>query len=172
MGRERNAVAQPTVSSVDGATTASGLEAYRNKSLTYEIGAEGPLFTLPGGKARLATGVGYRQNDFQDLSISGNAINSDGDESSRFAYAELNLPLVGPEQGIGGIERLELTGAIRTEDGDYGRITTPKLGVIYSPSADLSLKASWGKSFKAPTLDQRYRTQIAINYPAAIIGTG
>src|SRR5690348_14486182 len=170
VGKEKNSIAQPTVNRANGAITANGLTAYRNKSLTYEIGAEGPLFVLPGGEARLATGVGYRYNDF--LNLSGNATRADGDESSRFAYAELNLPLVGPEQGIGGIEQLELTGAFRTEDGDYGRVTTPKFGVIYSPSADFTLKASWGKSFKAPTLLQRYAAQFAIYYPASTFGAG
>src|SRR6185312_6160471 len=170
VGKEKNAMAQPTVNRADGAVTAAGLSAYQNKSQTYEIGAEGPLFTLPGGEARLATGAGYRYNDFQYRS--GNTTIYGGDESSRFAYAELNLPLVGPEQGIGGIERLELSGAIRTEDGDYDRVTTPKLGVIYSPSADITLKASWGKSFKAPTLNQRYSAGYALYYPAATFGTG
>ncbi|WP_449429560.1 TonB-dependent receptor plug domain-containing protein [Rhodanobacter umsongensis] len=170
VGNDKNAVAQPAVSTAGGQVTANGLVAYKNKSLTYEMGAEGPLFTLPGGEARLAAGAGYRYNDFQYMS--GTAIRAGGDESSRFAYAELNLPLVGPEQSIGGIERLELTGAARTEDGDYGRVTTPKLGVIYSPNADFSLKASWGKSFKAPTLLQRYSNQTATYYPAATFGAG
>lgn len=169
VGKEKNSVAQPTVSRATG-VLANSTSTYSNKSLTYEIGAEGPLFTLPGGETRLAIGMGYRYNDF--LEPSGSKIVAEGDESSRFAYAELNLPLVEPEQGIGGIDRLELTGAIRTEDGDYGRVTTPKLGVIYSPSADFSLKASWGKSFKAPTLFQRYFAQNAIYYPAATFGTG
>lgn len=167
-GKEKNSVAQPTVNRADGAVTSNGLVTYSNKSLTYEIGAEGPLFTLAGGEARLATGAGYRYNDFLYSSISRSTI--DGDESSRFAYAELSLPLVGPEQGIGGVERLMLTGAVRTEDGDYGRVTTPKLGVIYSPSADFTLKTSWGRSFKEPTLLQRYSNQIAIYYPAATLG--
>jgi outer membrane receptor protein involved in Fe transport len=170
VGKERNSITRPTVSKESGVVTANSLIAYSNKSLTYEIGAEGPLFTLADGEARLAAGTGYRYNDFQRQS--GDAIGYGGDESSRFAYAELNLPLVGPEQGIGGIERLELTGAVRTEDGGYGRVTTPKLGVIYSPSADFSLKASWGESFKAPTLFQRYATRNALYYPAATFGTG
>jgi outer membrane receptor protein involved in Fe transport len=170
LGKEENSIAQPIVSRVDGGVAHTGLDAYRNKSLTYEIGAEGRLCTLPGGEARLATGAGYRYNDYLDSSDSGNRINTDGDQSSRFAYAELNLPLIGPEQGIARIERLSLTGAIRTEDGDYGRVTTPKLGVVYAPDADFSLKTSWGKSFKAPTLDQRYWTQNALYYPAATFG--
>jgi len=168
IGKEKNSVAQPTVNRTDGAITPDGLVTYRNKSLTYEIGAEGPLFMLPGGEARLATGAGYRYNDF--LYLGNDTVNADGNESSRFAYAELNLPLVGPEQGIDGIERLALTGAVRTEDGDYGRVTTPKLGVIYSPSADFTVKTSWGKSFKAPTLLQRYSVTQALYYTAATFG--
>jgi outer membrane receptor protein involved in Fe transport len=170
IGKEENSTSQQTVNSEDDTVTANSLDAYRNKSQTYEIGAEGPLFTLPGGEARLATGAGYRYNDYRDLYD--HTIYAEGDESSRFAYAELSLPLIGPEQGIGGIERFELTGAVRTEGGDYGRVTTPKLGMIYSPSADVSLKASWGKSFKAPTLVQRYTGHLAIYYPATTFGTG
>lgn len=170
VGKEKNSIAQPTVIRADGAITANGITTYRNKSLTYEIGAEGPLFTLPGGEARLATGAGYRYNDF--LNLEGGSRRGYGDESGRFAYAELDLPLVGPEQGIGGVERLALTGAVRTEDGDYGRVTTPKFGVIYSPSADFTLKASWGKSFKAPTLAERYTSRLAIYYPASAFGAG
>ena len=170
VGKDKTSFAQPTASRAAGAIPTNSLGAYSNKSRTYEIDAEGPLFTLPGGEARLATGAGYRYNGFLNTNISGNTINADGDESSRFAYAELNLPLVGPEQGIGGIERLALTGAVRTEDSDYGTVTTPKFGVIYSPNADLSLKASWGKSFKEPTLMQRYSTQTAIYYPATTFG--
>ncbi|TAL73372.1 MAG: TonB-dependent receptor [Rhodanobacter sp.] len=170
LGKEKNIVSATTVNRASGVVTAHSPVTYRNKSLTYEIGAEGPLVTLPGGEARLAAGAGYRYNDF--LYLSGNAVKADGEESSRFAYAELNLPLVGPEQSVGGIERLALTGAVRAEDGDYGRVTTPRFGVVYSPSADFSLKASWGKSFKASTLEQRYSAGTAIYYPASTFGVG
>ena len=37
-----------------------------------------------------------------------------------------------------------------------GKVTTPKVGLIYEPGAALTLKASWGRSFKAPTLYQQY----------------
>lgn len=169
-GKDNSSYAQPTVSRASGMVTSRGLGAYRNKSLSYEIGAEGPLLALPGGEARLAAGAGYRYNDF--LYLTGITTHADDGQTGRFAYAELNLPLVEPWQGIGGINRLELTGAIRTEDGDYGRVTTPKFGVIYSPSTDFSLKASWGKSFKAPMLLQRYLSKNAIYYPAEEFGTG
>lgn len=171
-GEEKNSVTQLTVRGIGGAVAANSHVTYRNKSLTYGIDAEGPLLKLPGGEARLAVGAGYRTNNFFYQSISSSVTRFGGDQDSRFVYAELNLPLVGPEQGIRGVDRLALTGAVRTEDGDYGKVTTPKLGVIYSPGADFTLKASWGKSFKAPTLLQRYSNQTATYYPAATFGSG
>lgn len=135
----------------------------------YEVDGEGPLFSVPGGDARLAVGLGYRHNDF--LYLYTGIPTADGNEGSRFAYAELNLPLVSPDLGVAGIHRLELTGAIRTEDYDsYGRVTTPKIGVIYSPGADWTLKGSWGKSFKEPTLFQGYIEQFSYLYPVAVFG--
>lgn len=152
-----------------GATVFDSRYHYGNKSRTYEIGAEGPLLTLPAGDARVAVGAGYRHNDFLYLFNGGPS--ADGEEGSRFAYAEMNVPLVGRGQGVAGIERLALTGALRTEDYDsFGRVTTPKLGMVYSPNADFTLKASWGKSFKAPTLYQGYIGQFSYLYPAAIFG--
>lgn len=144
---------------------------YRNKSLSYEIGAEGPLFALPGGDARLAVGAGYKKNQFLQRSLVSGIINADGKDSSRFAYAEINLPFVGPHQHISGVKRLLFTAALRGEDyASSGSVITPKLGMIYEPGADVTLKASWGRSFKAPTLLQLYQTQFAALYPAALVG--
>lgn len=152
-----------------GAQTLNNAFNYGNESRMYEVGAEGPLFALAGGDARLAIGAGYRHNDF--LYLFNNGPTADGDEGSRFAYAELDLPLVAPGQGIGGVHRFSLTGAVRTEDYDsYGGVTTPKLGLIYSPTVDWTLKASWGKSFKTPTLYQGYIGQFSYLYPATTFG--
>ncbi|OOG57863.1 TonB-dependent receptor [Rhodanobacter sp. B05] len=142
-----------------------------NVSRGYEVGAEGPLFALPGGDARLAVGAGYRYDKYWQLDYSTRTDTIQGDQSSRFAYAELNLPLIGSDQNITGVRRLALTAAVRGENYDsFGRVTTPKLGLIYDPSADFTTKASWGRSFKAPTLYQRYSAQNAPLLPAAALG--
>lgn len=152
-----------------GATAFISKYNYGNKSRTYELGAEGPLLSLPGGDARAAVGAGYRHNEF--LYLFNDNPSADGEEGSRFAYVELNVPLAAPSQDIAGIHRLALTGALRTEDYDsYGRVTTPKIGLIYSPVADWTVKASWGKSFKTPTLYQGYIGQFSYLYPAATFG--
>jgi outer membrane receptor protein involved in Fe transport len=144
---------------------------YCNKTTSYEVGAEGPLFRLRGGDARLAVGAGYRKNAFHAYDYAIGADTMDGEQSAKFAYAEIDLPLVGADQGIVGVHRLALTAALRGEKYDsFGGVTTPKLGLVYSPNADITLKGSWGRSFKAPTLFEQHTNETVYLYPAATLG--
>ncbi|MCC4594056.1 TonB-dependent receptor [Xanthomonas campestris pv. phormiicola] len=157
-----------------GASTARTRECLCNEHRSYEASLEGPLLTLPGGELRLATGAGYRRNAFEYSNQLTGRVSIDAQESSRFAYAELNAPLLGPASGVAAVHRLELTAALRNEDYDsFGSVTTPKLGLIYAPGADVTFKASWGRSFKAPTLYQRYAASFAQLVPVSYVsGTG
>lgn len=154
-----------------GVSTVATNLCYCNESRTYEVGAEGPVFALPAGDARLAVGAGYRSNEFREINHNSGITTVQGEESARFAYAEINLPLISPNQNVAGARRLALTAAVRGEDYDsFGGVTTPKLGLIYGPSADFTLKASWGKSFKAPTLFERNYAETAYLMPPNFYG--
>jgi outer membrane receptor protein involved in Fe transport len=163
-GRDESVVLSSSVAG--GLRSAPRTLCYCNKSHSYEAGAEGPLFPLMGGDARLAAGVGSRTNESEvSDSVPG------GKERSTYSYAELSMPLVDPLSETKGMRRLELSAAVRIEDYDsFGRVTTPKLGVIYGPSADFTFKTSWGKSFKAPTLLQRYQARSAYLWTAQQLG--
>ena len=53
------------------------------------------------------------------------------------------------------VELLRLSAAARYERyGGLDEVTTPKLGLVYQPHRDVTVRASWGKSFKVPTLNQ------------------
>ncbi|MQP74296.1 TonB-dependent receptor [Stenotrophomonas sp. MYb238] len=147
---------------------------YCNEGRSYEAGIEGPLFALPAGDARAAVGVGRRENEFREYNKITDAAVIQGDEATRFAYAELHLPLLGETSTTGTGRRLAMTAAARYEDYDsFGGVLTPKLGVVYSPGTDLTLRASWGRSFKAPTLYQLNRQRAtAFNYVTAYGGKG
>lgn len=154
-----------------GVSSLATNDCYCNEVHSYEVNAEGPLFTLAGGDARLAVGIGQRTNEFIWRNYRTNTDTAAGEESSKFAYAELNLPLVAPNQSVAGVHRLALTGAVRSEDYDsFGQVATPKLGLIYGPNRDVTLKASWGRSYKAPTLFQQYWPESLYLYPAASLG--
>ncbi|MGN6237041.1 TonB-dependent receptor domain-containing protein [Dyella sp.] len=167
-GKDKNIDARHLVSAA--ANSLVTRTCYCNESRSYELGAEGPLFAVGGGDARLAVGVGQRKDKFRYVPyVAGSSYG--GDERARFAYAELNAPFVSPSSGVAGVQRLELSAAVRTESYDsFGRVTTPKLGLVYDPTADMTLKASWGKSFKAPTLLQRYQDRIAFLWSAPAVG--
>lgn len=134
---------------------------YRNGSHGAELSAQGPLFRLPGGDVRLAVGAGYRYNEYTFRTPT---ILWVDDEAARYAYGELFAPLVSEVNTKPMVRQLSVTGAVRHENyDDFGKVTTPKLGVVYAPADDLVLKASWGRSFKAPTLEQTgadYNVQI------------
>ncbi|WP_217705482.1 TonB-dependent receptor [Peristeroidobacter soli] len=166
-----------TLNYADMVTLATGVSTpviraeYVNESRTYELGAEGPLFALKGGDARLAVGAGYRTTSLQLYLPRSGRMSADGEESSRFVYAELNLPLIGPAASGDQGQRLMLTAAMRGEDYDsFGSVTTPKLGFVYGPNADFTFKGSWGKSFKAPTLYQTSGLQYAYLDPPRYYG--
>ncbi|SFF68705.1 iron complex outermembrane recepter protein [Fontimonas thermophila] len=113
-----------------------------------------PMFSLPGGEAKLLVGFEYREEDYSDLydaqseagNVGGSAGNSAGlDRRVRAFFSEALFPV---------LSNLEITAAVRRDDySDYGADNSPKVGIRYQPLDKLTLRASWGEGFRAPTLD-------------------
>src|SRR5690606_12823832 len=80
----------------DGSVRRLSDDCYCNDLASLEAGAEGPVFALPGGNARLAVGAGRRKTEFSLEQHLTGTVAIEGAESSRFAYAELHLPLTSP----------------------------------------------------------------------------
>lgn len=132
---------------------------YCNETEAWELGAEGPLFSLGGRDMRLAIGLGTRRDDFAYKNLISGSVQG-GERRNRYAYGELAIPVVDAGNARLGVQRLEFSIALRAEDYDgFGRVNTPKLGAIYDPNTDFTLKASWGRSFKTPTLIQMYASR-------------
>ncbi|MBT2246838.1 TonB-dependent receptor [Sphingobium sp. BHU LFT2] len=144
-----------------GTEIVRALPNYSNELKSIELGAEGALFTLPGGEARLAIGLGYRSNnlavDSRRLVAGVESVTEAVAENRKvgFAYGELFLPLISAGNAVPFVDKLQLIGALRYEDHhDIDRMATPKIGMVYSPVEGLEFKGSWGRSFKAPNLYQ------------------
>lgn len=151
--------------------TSRSFGCYCNDAQTVELSGNGPVFALPGGPARIALGIGYRNNRLVSLRGDNVSQNVDENQDSRYVYGEASLPLVGPAQAIPGLHSLVASAALRHEDyPGIDAVTTPKLGLIYAPIADIELKASWGRSFRAPTLFQRFQPLVIAVLPAAAFG--
>jgi outer membrane receptor protein involved in Fe transport len=132
----------------------------RSRVATYNIDADGPLFELPGGSVKLAVGGNIRRENF----VTGGSLFLFTDaptisptrRSSRTvkaAFAELRIPLTGPDNAMPGVQRLEITAAGRIERyDDFGTTTNPKVGILWSPVTGVRLRSSYGTSFRAPNL--------------------
>jgi hypothetical protein len=125
--------------------TSSSGACYCNQGKSVELSADGRLFDLPGGPVKLAAGAGYRINSMNYFTALNGPYNFNGSQSSTYAYGEISAPVVSAAQGIAAIDHLNVSGALRYERyPGIGSVVTPKLGVIYAPVADVSIKGSWG----------------------------
>ncbi|WP_420480291.1 TonB-dependent receptor [Lacimicrobium alkaliphilum] len=71
---------------------------------------------------------------------------SEADRTQWGAFAEFHIPLT---------EQLEMQLAGRYDDyDDFGDTFNPKVSMIYRPTDDLVMRASWATSFRAPSLTQ------------------
>lgn len=144
---------------------------YCNEANSVELSADGALLNLPAGEARVAMGGGLRTNFFHAYRTLGTAQNIAVSQQDYYAYGELSVPLVSPDMGVTGIDRLNLSAALRYDNyPGVGKVSTPKLGLIYAPSPDIDIKGSWGRSFKAPTLFQQYNSLGVTAWGAANAG--
>jgi iron complex outermembrane recepter protein len=115
---------------------------------SFDAMTDGTLMTLPGGALRLAVGASHRKENV--LPIGGDTI---PERHVNAAFGELFIPLVGESNRRSGVEALELSVAARYEDyNDFGSDVTPKIGLRWAPSGGLNLRATYGESFKAPTM--------------------
>lgn len=129
----------------------------------YRLQFAGDLFELPAGTAKLAVGGEYiaytiRQNVSQPngtgpSSQGSSTINLDYSRNVKAAYAELLLPLIGPEQSIPLIHKLDLNLAGRVDDySDFGSTSNPKIAVNWEPTQGIRVRGNWSRSFVAPAL--------------------
>jgi outer membrane receptor protein involved in Fe transport len=143
----------------------SGVAHYANATQYGEVTADGTALTLPSGDLKVAVGGGYRNEHYAS---------GEGQDISRnitYLYVEALAPLVAPSDTRLGLEELELSLSARTEKySDFGSTTNPRVGLRYKPAGDLTLRATWGTSFKAPSFIQMYDPYTAYLYPAVWFG--
>jgi iron complex outermembrane receptor protein len=127
------------------------------------LSADGPVFSLPGGDVRLAVGIEHHSETLRNGIVDAGALYGPpgttldttvvDSRTDRVGYGELYIPLVGKGNAVPGIQALELTVAGRAEHySDVGSTENPKVGINWTPVTGLKAHASYGTSFRAPTL--------------------
>jgi iron complex outermembrane receptor protein len=143
------------------------LTRYVSTVKTLNAQADGTLLTLPGGPVKLAFGGQYREEHFDTRTIAmtsrvtpSTTKTGPFDRKILAGFAELRAPLVGPGNARPGIQRLELSLAGRIEHyDDVGTTRNPKIGVVWSPVEAVNVRASYGTSFRAPSLPEIFQVQ-------------
>lgn len=127
---------------------ASAQQSKQNLFVTRLV-ADGPIFQLPGGEAKVAVGVEYQRNHAESRLNTGRfgSVNAlpylEYSRNSKSAFGELSLPVM---------EWLNLSASLRFDDySDFGSTTNPSLGVSFTPTDWLKVYGHWSKSFNAPT---------------------
>jgi outer membrane receptor protein involved in Fe transport len=124
----------------------------------------GLLGEIDGGPVGVAMGAQFRSEeiayDYDPNSNGGNffffAANPDfaGDRDVSAVFAEVVLPIT---------DTLEIQVAGRYEDyGDGVDSADPKINLLWRPTLDLSVRASAGTSFRAPSLSQEFGVQTTL----------
>jgi outer membrane cobalamin receptor len=170
-GRNDSTLLQRDFSITTGAINSQTRISYRNRARSAGADAEGSLFMLPAGEMRLSIGAGYRNNGFERVDRLAGTTTTAGTSRTHYRYGEVHVPVVSRAQGVPLVSALALDGAVRYENSNaFGRSTTPKLGLIWTLSPGFDVKASWGRSFKAPTLSEQYENPALYLYPPGVFG--
>jgi iron complex outermembrane receptor protein len=150
-----------------------------NKSTekSVDLIANGRLGATRGGVIGLAIGTSYRSEELNSLNV---FMFNPGSSTTAFrqrrnitaAFGELYVPIVSNENRIPMVEALEVSAAARIDRySDFGNSTNPRVGLRWTPLSDIRVRASYGKSFRAPSLVQEFESapinNVIYNYPFA-----
>lgn len=119
---------------------------------------DGPVARMPGGQLKAAIGYEHQKFKIQRGQLTAAALDApfpreENERDVDSLFAELSLPLVGNENSRPGVERLELSAAVRHDKySDPFVSTNPKLGFTYVPTGGLTFHGQWGKAFHAADL--------------------
>ncbi|MCF7688015.1 MAG: TonB-dependent receptor [Cephaloticoccus sp.] len=130
---------------------------------TLDFIADGGVFELTGGMAKMAAGFSYQYDENSGTSVTPSVavtpvlatVTTGGNRKTTAVFSELSIPIFGKGNARPGFERLNLQIAGRYEDrSDAGSVTVPKVGFTWTPVKPVMLRASYSEGFRAPSLTE------------------
>ena len=148
----------------------------------YTLKLDGPLFHMPGGDVRLAAGaeyLAYLMNEELQAARGTGAVSTNSrslslrlDRNVKSVYAELLIPIVGADNAMTGLRKLELDLSGRSDKySDFGSTTNPKFAFTWGVTDSFSVRGNVGKSFTAPALTSR-GNELGITAESGYSGAG
>jgi iron complex outermembrane recepter protein len=112
----------------------------------------GRLFETRAGKVEMILGTEWRKEAVKFDSLFGAF-----EREVAGGFAEVEVPLLGDSIHFPGARELTLTLAGRFDRyTDFGEIFSPQYGLVWRPFRDVAVRATYGRSFRAPSLYELY----------------
>ncbi len=122
----------------------------------------GSLGSLPAGSVEAVLGAEWRR----DAMYYDSTLFVDENRHAVAGFAEVNVPLVSAAMEWPGVHRLSLKLAGRYDEySDFGNTVNPQYGLVWMPVQDLTLRASYGTSFRPPSLFELYAPRVSLPLP-------
>ena len=139
---------------------------------SFDLSANGDLFSIWGGPIRMAVGGSYEKDDNTNTAVTFGGFPAlpttttyVDNRTTRAAFGELSVPLFGKSNQMPLLRRLEVNVAGRYESiSDAGSNRVPKYGVTWQPFRALLVRGSYSEGYRAPSLteDRRNTTSSTI----------
>jgi iron complex outermembrane receptor protein len=114
--------------------------------------ASGRLFALPAGDMSAVIGTEWRKEAVQFDSLLGSF-----EREVAAGFAELHLPVFGQAMQLPALRELSLTLGGRFDSySDFGHIFNPQYGLVWKPLREVVVRATYGRSFRPPSLYDLY----------------
>jgi outer membrane receptor protein involved in Fe transport len=138
---------------------------YRNKLGSVDLQADGVLFRMAGGSARLAVGGGREWRSFAYDVDPAFLLPTDATRKSEYGFAQLNVPVISAANAQAGAQQLVFDVSARySHYSDFGSSFDPKIGALYSPLPGLVIRGNWGTAYRAPNLFQTHAPSTSYLY--------
>ncbi|HEY4084052.1 MAG TPA: TonB-dependent receptor [Burkholderiaceae bacterium] len=134
----------------------------RGTMTALDFKTSGPIGKLAGGDIQLAVGAEFRREEtkyhLSDLLMSDNINNDDAPDGPQDTAYKRNVAALFAELALPITKDLEAQLAWRYEHYQgIGGANSPKLGLRYTVDKNWLLRASAGRGFRAPSMDELYR---------------
>jgi outer membrane receptor protein involved in Fe transport len=130
------------------------------KGMTFD----GPLFDLPGGTVKAAIGATYTSFRLQTTGMNNTTGASSlvvpygSDSFGRQVWAvftQINAPIFSEMNALPGLRRVDLEFSWRHDQySDVKGTSNPKVAFNWAPIDDLTIRGTWGTSFRAPVFSE------------------
>jgi iron complex outermembrane recepter protein len=139
----------------------------RTNLVQWTLRTGGDLFYLPSGAVTVGGGLEYRSDDYinindpnyliGNITATGFRQNASGKDWVRSAYGQLIIPIFGEKWSWPGMRLLEVDLSERYDDySSFGGAAKPKISIRYKPFDDLTFRASYSESFRAPSVEELF----------------